>query len=51
MKVFYTLLIIFLNIANLFAQIDLDCFSIIVGKDASTDGSVFFAHNEDDAGH
>jgi dipeptidase len=36
----------------LFAQreSDLDCFSILVGKNASTDGSVFFAHNEDDAG-
>ena len=25
----------------------LDCFSIVVGKDASVDGSVIFAHNED----
>ena len=24
------------------------CFSIVVGKDASTDGSVIMAHNEDD---
>ena len=52
MKIFYTLLIFLLNISNLFAQreSDLDCFSILVGKNASTDGSVFFAHNEDDAG-
>jgi dipeptidase len=50
MKVLYTLLIIFLKISNLFAQTDLDCFSIIVGKNASTDGSLFFAHNEDDGG-
>ena len=50
MKVFYTLLIILLNISNLSAQTDLNCFSIIVGKDASIDGSVFFAHNEDDSG-
>jgi len=28
----------------------LDCFSIIVGKDASFDGSVLLAHNEDDFG-
>ncbi len=27
-----------------------DCFSIMVGKNASTDGSVLFAHNEDDYG-
>ncbi len=26
------------------------CFSIVVGKKASTDGCVIFAHNEDDAG-
>ena len=27
-----------------------NCFSVIVGKDASKDGSVMFAHNEDDWG-
>ncbi|MCF8368216.1 MAG: C69 family dipeptidase [Bacteroidales bacterium] len=27
-----------------------DCFSVLVGKDASADGSVMFAHNEDDWG-
>jgi len=27
-----------------------NCFSILVGKDATTDGSVLFAHNEDDSG-
>ncbi|MEZ5199099.1 MAG: C69 family dipeptidase [Bacteroidales bacterium] len=27
-----------------------DCFSILVGKNASADGSVLFAHNEDDWG-
>ena len=27
-----------------------DCFSVLVGKDASEDGSVLFAHNEDDWG-
>ncbi len=52
MKFVHTLLIILLNISSLFAQrgSDLDCFSILVGKNATTDGSVFFAHNEDDAG-
>ena len=29
---------------------DLNCFSVLVGKKASKDGSVFFAHNEDDEG-
>ncbi|NOZ60554.1 MAG: hypothetical protein GXO74_02625 [Calditrichaeota bacterium] len=28
----------------------LDCFSILVGKNASADGAVLFAHNEDDGG-
>lgn len=27
-----------------------DCFSVLVGKDASSDGAVLFAHNEDDWG-
>lgn len=27
-----------------------NCFSILVGKDATIDGSVLFAHNEDDSG-
>ncbi len=27
-----------------------NCFSILVGKDATIDGSVLFAHNEDDGG-
>jgi len=34
---------------NPFAN-QLNCFSIVVGKNASSDGSVLFAHNEDDAG-
>ncbi|MGB8318921.1 MAG: C69 family dipeptidase [Ignavibacteriaceae bacterium] len=29
-------------------EAELNCFTILVGKDASTDGSVFIAHNEDD---
>ena len=29
---------------------DFNCFSILVGKDASADGSVMFSHNEDDGG-
>ncbi|MCB0805326.1 MAG: C69 family dipeptidase [Bacteroidales bacterium] len=36
----------------LFSQKDqgLDCFSILAGKDATSDGSVMLAHNEDDWG-
>ena len=30
---------------------DYNCFSILVGKDASVDGSVMLAHNEDDGGN
>lgn len=36
---------IVLNIANVYGQ---NCFTILVGKNASTDGSVFIAHSEDD---
>lgn len=32
------------------AQDDFDCFGVIVGKDASVDGSVILGHNEDDKG-
>lgn len=30
--------------------VQFDCFSILVGRDASTDGAVLMAHNEDDGG-
>ena len=55
-RLFSTLLIILLifivNIsnANNCCLIKSDCFSIVVGKNASIDGSVLFAHNEDDDG-
>lgn len=39
-----------LPLAPVFSQADMNCFSIIVGKDASIDGSVLVAHNEDDYG-
>ena len=32
------------------SQDGFDCFSVIAGKDATADGSVLFAHNEDDWG-
>ena len=44
----------FLSFQNIASQTlpdqQFNCFSIIVGKDASSDGSVFLAHNEDDHG-
>jgi dipeptidase len=38
------------SLSMVLAQEDLNCFSIIVGKNASVDGSVLVAHNEDDYG-
>ncbi len=40
------------SFTNIFAQekIDLNCFTVVVGKDASADGSTIVAHNEDDSG-
>lgn len=35
---------------SLTAQEHFDCFSVLVGSEASEDGSVLFAHNEDDWG-
>ena len=44
----------FLSLSNLVAQENTDqplnCYTILVGKNASSDGSVLFAHNEDDGG-
>jgi len=46
--------IVFLVFKNIFAEEPIEkgfnCFSILVGKNASVDGSVLFAHNEDDGG-
>ncbi len=43
-------LIIGLNLSSVQGQneAELNCFTILVGKNASTDGSVYVAHNEDD---
>lgn len=51
-KIIIATLIITFNSLNAYGQdnFDLNCYSILVGKNASTDGSVFFAHNEDDQG-
>ncbi len=51
---FLTLLFISFILGSALAQSmpenDFNCFSILVGKNASADGSVLFAHNEDDGG-
>jgi len=44
---FTGLSIIFTSNAREICEQEFDCFSIVVGKDASADGSVIFGHNED----
>jgi len=48
----FTVLLISIFLASwLFAGADdLNCFTIVTGKEASADGSVLLAHNEDDSG-
>lgn len=52
--VIYWIFILILSVASLTAQNvpegDFDCFTILVGKKATVDGSVLLAHNEDDSG-
>lgn len=51
MKAFLLLPFVTLILAlNLNSQEHFDCFSVLVGNKASQDGSVLFAHNEDDWG-
>jgi dipeptidase len=50
---FIPVVLFFLLSLNVFPQTpgeDFNCFSILAGKDATQDGSVLFAHNEDDYG-
>jgi len=47
MKRILTIIIFFIFIS---APLSYGCFSIVVGKKASADGSVLFGHNEDDGG-
>ncbi|MEA3450275.1 MAG: C69 family dipeptidase [Bacteroidota bacterium] len=49
MKYKFVLIIVFFGI-GLFAQNGIDCYTIVVGKNASATGSVLVAHNEDDYG-
>ncbi len=52
MKKASVLLLLFFALVTscLSAQDDFNCFSVLVGKKASADGAVLFAHNEDDYG-
>ena len=51
---FTILILVFLLASSLNAQQTnenpFSCFSVLAGKNATTDGSVMFAHNEDDWG-
>ena len=49
---FKVIVLLFLSVLFIdsYSQESFDCFTIIVGKNASVDGSVLFAHNEDDYG-
>lgn len=40
-----------LLISSVAAQDGLDCFAVVAGKGCTADGSVLFAHNEDDGGN
>jgi dipeptidase len=54
MKTLISVLIFLIHFTFGFCQnepvFDLNCYTIIVGREASTDGSVLLAHNEDDLG-
>lgn len=51
-RLFIPLLTIILVLPSTSAQnsFDYNCYTVIVGKNASLDGSVFIAHNEDNSG-
>ena len=50
MKKILTTLALLLGCLGLSAAQDYNCFSVIAGRDATVDGSVLMAHNEDDSG-
>ena len=48
MKRFLAIIVTLTVVSLAVAQDTLNCFAVLVGKNASTDGSVLLAHNEDD---
>jgi hypothetical protein len=54
MKRFRIIFLIIISIINLSLSAinssEFNCFSILFGKEATEDGSILFAHNEDDEG-
>jgi len=50
MKKKLNIIILILITTNIFSQQNLNCYTVIVGKSASFDGSVLIGHNEDDGG-
>ena len=50
MKILIKTILLSIITGALFAQQHVDCYTVIVGKDASFDGSVLLGHNEDDSG-
>ena len=45
-----TVILVIILLCGFLSAAESDCFTIIVGKDATDDGSVIIAHNEDDSG-
>ena len=50
MKIFIKTILFISITSSAFSQQNLNCYTIIAGKDASFDGSVLVGHNEDDRG-
>lgn len=49
-KFFSAAIMLLLTVATLSAQDGMNCFAVLVGREATVDGSVLLAHNEDDSG-
>jgi len=49
-SLFILTMVLFLSAVLVSAQEDYNCFSVLVGRKATIDGSILFAHNEDDYG-
>ena len=50
MKQFFSAaIVLLLTVATLSAQDGMNCFAVLAGREATVDGSVLLAHNEDDS--